>query len=628
MDSPINADFNAEDDFEAIFFDITTNKKIDICYYWKNSSDESHVNLLMGFNCSGVYHALVSYKGSLLKNGDFNIVCLTEDEYSMVGKSVRSNNCNFTARLLTDYHSNNIDNNKQPTKPRNVYCSISPKQLTIKEYYLKIIPKRIATFRLLPSTKFYFTKHYKKHLSTNVSPIKNNFDSNSTSTSTSSLSSLEQESAVQPDEFIVIDDGSQTPVELAMPKRNILVAIFTYFLLNRIGGSETFGDKREFFYSEVRRYHHKNNYIPGRIHLKIYRDSLLESSIRALKSNTDWCKKIEIEFVGENGIDRGGLLREWCTILCKKMFEPQLSDMLNEEIPMFMRFKNDNQGLIHPNSLCTKLSYFEFAGRLVGKSLLDASLGSNFKCLINARFSRSFLAQWIGLRINYRYFEYDDPDLYTSKIKFILENDVSSFSLYFADEEYDKTGKLIRTYDLIPNGSNIPVTEENKIHYLDSLAQYRLATKVKDQVESFLKGLYYLIPDNLLSIFNENEIELLVCGASTYSLSDLRMNHVVSGAVYDFQKVVDWFWRSLTNFNDVEFARLLQFTTGCSHLPPGGFSELVPRFQINSSMSFGTLPTAHTCFNQICLPDYDSFEEFDRALRIAITEGSEGFGLA
>lgn len=39
------------------------------------------------------------------------------------------------------------------SKPKKVFCYISPKQLTIKEYLLKFIPKRLVTFRLCPSTK-------------------------------------------------------------------------------------------------------------------------------------------------------------------------------------------------------------------------------------------------------------------------------------------------------------------------------------------------------------------------------------------------------------------------------------------------------------------------------------------
>lgn len=62
--------------------------------------------------------------------------------------------------------------------------------------------------------------------------------------------------------------------------------------------------------------------------------------------------------------------------------------------------------------------------------------------------------------------------------------------------------------ELIPSGSKIRVQESTKQQYLDALAQYRLATSVRDEVEAFLKGLTDLVPDNLLSIFDENELEV------------------------------------------------------------------------------------------------------------------------
>ena len=61
---------------------------------------------------------------------------------------------------------------------------------------------------------------------------------------------------------------------------------------------------------------------------------------------------------------------------------------------------------------------------------------------------------------------------------------------------------------MIPNGTKIPVTDSNKLRYLDCLAQYKLATNIRDEVEAFLKGLNELIPDQLLSIFDENELEV------------------------------------------------------------------------------------------------------------------------
>ena len=56
------------------------------------------------------------------------------------------------------------------------------------------------------------------------------------------------------------------------------------------------------------------------------------------------------------------------------------------------------------------------------------------------------------------------------------------------------------------------VTNRNKLRYLDLLAQRRLSSRTRDEIESFLKGLNELIPDNLLSIFDENELEVSFCG--------------------------------------------------------------------------------------------------------------------
>lgn len=46
----------------------------------------------------------------------------------------------------------------------------------------------------------------------------------------------------------------------------------------------------------------------------------------------------------------------------------------------------------------------------------------------------------------------------------------------------------MQVVELISGGAQIAVTNENKMHYLNLLAQYRLATQVRDEVEHFLKG--------------------------------------------------------------------------------------------------------------------------------------------
>ena len=60
------------------------------------------------------------------------------------------------------------------------------------------------------------------------------------------------------------------------------------------------------------------------------------------------------------------------------------------------------------------------------------------------------------------------------------------------------------------------------------------------------------------------------------------------------RQVMKWFWAVVSSFTQEELARLLQFTTGSSQLPPGGFNTLCPSFQIIAAPTHSTLPTAHT----------------------------------
>lgn len=288
----------------------------------------------------------------------------------------------------------------------------------------------------------------------------------------------------------LIDDGSQPKIEMASSEnhkkfeilshlpnnvlsnnlfllifdfaedRNIIAATFTHFLLKNIGGSETYFDKQQFFYHEVRKYH--ANFYHEKLSLKVNREKILESSMKSTKgfSVSDWCGNFELTFQGEQGIDWGGLRREWFELICSALFDPRGG--------LFCTFHDKRQALVHPNSSrpsSLKLKHFEFAGKIVAKCLYESALGGSYRQMVRARFTRSFLAQLIGLRVHYKYFEQDDPDLYLSKIKYILETDLDgndNLELYFVEDIYDENGQLVKTIELIPNGSRIRVTNETK----------------------------------------------------------------------------------------------------------------------------------------------------------------------
>ncbi len=77
----------------------------------------------------------------------------------------------------------------------------------------------------------------------------------------------------------------------------------------------------------------------------------------------------------------------------------------------------------------------------------------------------------------------------------------------------DRFGELVTT-ELKPGGEDIPVTEENKKEYVDAVVSYRIERRVKEQFDKFMQGLLECIPRDLINVFDERELELLISGIS------------------------------------------------------------------------------------------------------------------
>lgn len=547
----------------------------------------------------GVYLANVFYDNEILSD-NIVLLVLTTSEFHEVLKNIKTPSWNLWYEAYTKQdqagsqnngRQNSVSSQLGDAKRKKVYCFICSKFLTIKEYYWKIFPKKLYTFRIKPSVK--------------ISLAEDTCDG-------TELKGFR------------IETNSENRVELFCRERNVLVATLVKFLLKNIGGSECFEDKKSYFYKELHDLHTVKSQMS--VAIKVKRQSVLHDTFRAVKSFSrgDWWKKVNISFVGELGLDYGGLTREWIHVLIGELF--------HADGALFRRFnKDDQQALIHPNPFrkekYQKIKFFELAGQIVGKCLVECSCGQVRQQYVKARFTRSFLSQLLGLGVTWRHFETDDKEYYSGKIKYIVENDPQYLDLTFTEDVYDNDNKLVKTVDLKHNGSKIEVTESNKMEYIQQLAEYRLYESVKEEITLFLKGLNTIVPEGLLSIFDENELELLICGMDSISVADLKAHCVQAGSSRQFHIVWGWFWTVISSFNQEELARLLQFTTGCSQLPPNGFAGLVPTFQITSAGGTDTLPTAHTCFNNLCLPHYSSMEELRKKLLLAITEGSEGFGM-
>ena len=77
----------------------------------------------------------------------------------------------------------------------------------------------------------------------------------------------------------------------------------------------------------------------------------------------------------------------------------------------------------------------------------------------------------------------------------------------------ERFGEMV-TIDLKPGGADIAVTDENKKEYVDLAVEYYISKRVKDQFDAFMSGFNELIPQDLINVFDERELESLIGGMS------------------------------------------------------------------------------------------------------------------
>eukprot|EP01038_Epipyxis_sp_PR26KG_P006704 gene6704-9196_t len=336
----------------------------------------------------------------------------------------------------------------------------------------------------------------------------------------------------------------------------------------------------------------------GALRISVRRSRVFEESFQALRHKTadEMRRRLSVSFHNEEGMDAGGLTREWYSVLAREIFNADY--VLFKSTGDGVTFQPNSQSFINPDHL----SYFKFIGRVIGKAICDGQL-------LDAHFTRSFYKHILGLSVSFHDLEAIEPEYYKS-LKQILDTplDLLGLELSFTAENND-FGK-VEVVDLIANGRDIEVTDENKYDYVRLISHHRMTTAIRKQ-----------------------ELELLISGLPDIDLDDLRANTDYHG-YKPSDPEIGFFWSTLRSFSKEEKALFLQFVTGTSKVPLDGFQALhgsdgVKRFNIHKAFGDeGLLPTAHTCFNQLDLPVYPNEDTLREKLMMAIKEGSVGFGFA
>eukprot|EP00004_Rigifila_ramosa_P001341 TRINITY_DN1127_c0_g1_i2.p2 TRINITY_DN1127_c0_g1~~TRINITY_DN1127_c0_g1_i2.p2 ORF type:complete len:363 (-),score=92.70 TRINITY_DN1127_c0_g1_i2:32-1120(-) len=320
------------------------------------------------------------------------------------------------------------------------------------------------------------------------------------------------------------------------------------------------------------------------------------------------------EGLPEAGVDGGGLFKEFLTSLTKQAFSSSYG--LFRETPDNRLYPNPASSLVQENHL----ELFAFLGRILG-------LCFSRKVLVDIPFAHFFLSKLLE---KYNYLDalesLDSQMHHSLMLVKHFPGDVRDLSLFFVVAE-NELGHSVET-ELIPGGSNIPVTNENKIRYIHLIANYKLNIQIKNQSKSFLSGLTEVVPVAWLKIFSENELQLLVSGTQNApDLVDWKAHTRYSGFEPN-EEYIRIFWEVVSELTVPQMESLLRFVTSVPRAPLLGFRDLNPPFTIHKATHSTTaLPSASTCMNFLKLPVYPTREILREKLLYAI-ESNAGFELS
>ncbi|XP_045143797.1 E3 ubiquitin-protein ligase HECTD1 isoform X6 [Echinops telfairi] len=183
--------------------------------------------------------------------------------------------------------------------------------------------------------------------------------------------------------------------------------------------------------------------------------------------------------------------------------------------------------------------------------------------------------------------------------------------------------------DLKPSGEDEMITMDNAEEYVDLMFDFCMHTGIQKQMEAFKDGFNKVFPMEKLSSFSHEEVQMILCGnqSPSWAAEDIiNYTEPKLGYTRDSPGFLR-FVRVLCGMSSDERKAFLQFTTGCSTLPPGGLANLHPRLTVVRKVDAtdASYPSVNTCVHYLKLPEYSS-EEIMRARLLAATM-EKGFHL-
>uniref|UniRef100_A0A3Q0RH19 HECT-type E3 ubiquitin transferase n=1 Tax=Amphilophus citrinellus TaxID=61819 RepID=A0A3Q0RH19_AMPCI len=238
--------------------------------------------------------------------------------------------------------------------------------------------------------------------------------------------------------------------------------------------------------------------------LKVRRDHIIDDALVRLEmismeNPSDLKKQLYVEFEGEQGVDEGGVSKEFFQLVLQEIFNP--------DIGMFTYDDDTKLFWFNSSSLETEAQY-TLIGIVLGLAIYN-------NCILDVHFPMVVYRKLMGKKGTYLDLSDSHPVLYQS-LKGVLDymgNVEEDMMMTFQISHTDLFGNPV-IYDLKEEGDQIPVTKENRQEFVNLYADYILNKSMERQFKAFKKGFLMVTNESPLKyLFRPEEVELLICGS-------------------------------------------------------------------------------------------------------------------
>lgn len=348
--------------------------------------------------------------------------------------------------------------------------------------------------------------------------------------------------------------------------------------------------------------------------LRVHRgNALLQNTIdqiHAAKRAGALKRPLKVQFIGEAGVDEGGVAKEFFHLLLRNLFDTNYGMFTYDEDTRLWWFRSSALDLSEE---------FYLFGVILGIAIFNNHV-------LNLQFPSVVYKKLLRCEVDFSDLRSVFPCIHASLVQLLSMPSPEDLELCFEAESDTGLGGRTST-ELLVNGRETRVTSQNCEQYVSLYTKFLLETSIQKQFTAFRIGFLSVCESQSLKMFVPEELEDAICGKQILDIDALKAATVYQSGYTSSHKVIDWFWSILQSFSEEKKRNLLSFVTSCDRVPIRGFAALTPKFTISRAGSHSDrLPTAHTCFNHLMFPEYKDKDTLERCLNIAL-DNAEGFGL-